>query len=248
MHRLYIVRCIAVLLLQNPFLEKRRLVLADDDTFRNGQQQIDRQAAAEPEGDVFNRFAGDDELAVGTKETVCIELFAQLVEGTVYGVLAAVGGIGRHLFLGGVEEVDRFDGERVELVGELYQQALDDMAVLDNLVGQQDMLFPLVGTEKAELIECPFEVGGADGLQQVVDAAHLEGLQGIFVVRRREDDRRIDLHLFENPERRAVGQMDVHEDKVRLRITAEVVDAIFRTFQFGYYFNGEHSVLFQNRS
>ena len=53
---------------QYPFLEYRGFRFTDNDTFRNRQSEVDRQAAAEPKVNILNGFPGDNELAVGTKK------------------------------------------------------------------------------------------------------------------------------------------------------------------------------------
>ena len=69
---------------QYPFLEYRGFRFTDNDTFRNRQSEVDRQAAAEPKVNILNGFPGDNELAVGTKKMLFIQLVAQGIQSAVY--------------------------------------------------------------------------------------------------------------------------------------------------------------------
>ena len=65
---------------------------------------------------------------------------------------------------------------------------------------------------------------GADGLEEVVHAPGLEGLEGVGVIGGGHDDAGLDGYLPEDLEAVAVGELDIHEDKVYRRVRGEVFD------------------------
>ena len=64
---------------REPLLELGRLGLADDHLLGGGADEVHRQPSVEPEVDVADGLAGDEELAVGPEE---IDYFHYLFRGT----------------------------------------------------------------------------------------------------------------------------------------------------------------------
>ena len=62
----------------------------------------------------------------------------------------------------------------------------------------------------------------ADGLEQVVDAARLEGLERVGVVGGGHDDLGVHGHLAEDFEAFPVGELHIHEDEVQGRVRGQV--------------------------
>ena len=135
---------------QYPFLEYRGFRFTDNDTFRNRQSEVDRQAAAEPKVNILNGFPGDNELAVGTKKMLFIQLVAQGIQSVVYRMQLAVGSISSNLFIHCIKIQDIFYLQRVKFVGEHDQKALYDVPSLYGIVRAPDMGQPLFGAEEAQ--------------------------------------------------------------------------------------------------
>jgi len=58
-----------------------------------------------------------------------------------------------------------------------------------------------------------------DWFEQIIDAVHLECLDGIFIIGRCENDGAGDFNKIEYPEGRSVGNVDIHKNQVRLRMS-----------------------------
>ena len=100
--------------------------------------------------------------------------------------------------------------EALNLLAELFHERVDGHAATGGFGGGAFG----VGLEAAVFFEAGFEFVPLDGLQQVVDAVDFESPQRVFVVRGRENDRRLDGRLFKNLETLAVGEFDVHQNQV----------------------------------
>ena len=66
----------------------------------------------------------------------------------------------------------------------------------------------------------------ADGLQQIVDAVHLESLQGIFIIGSGKNDRAGDRDAVKDGKRRPVSQMNVHENEIRHGMLTDPIDTV----------------------
>lgn len=123
---------------QYPFLEYRGFRFTDNDTFRNRQSEVDRQAAAEPKVNILNGFPGDNELAVGTKKCFSSS-WSPKAQSAVYRMQLAVGSISSNLFIHCIKIQDIFYLQRIKFVGEHDQKALYDVPSLYGIVRAPDM-------------------------------------------------------------------------------------------------------------
>ena len=102
-------------------------------------------------------------------------------------------------------------------------------------LGQQPIQRSLFrsGSEVFVLVQRPLQISLVDGFQQVIDTVDLEGFQGIFIISRGKDDGTGDFGLFEDGERRPVGQVDVHKNKVGHRVLLKPLHTFFDGLKHG---------------
>ena len=197
-----------------PPLEFAHAGFAHYDAARGLDAEGDGQLRYGPDADFLHGVLGYDVLAVGPEEEVGVELVHDGVERAVHGLLVAVVEDGaRHL----VFQVEA--GHLAYLDGyQLVVDGYEEVGLITAQVGCQSVDVGALhgGAEAFQLVDGVLQVLGGDGLEQVVDAAGLEGVEGVLVVGRGEDERAFDVDLVEDMERQAVGQVYVHEAEVGL--------------------------------
>ena len=194
-------------------------------------------AAVEILADLPDGFRRDDVAPVSPEEITRIEDPCQLIERVVDDV-PVIFVCDKHNFIvfrleiGNIIYFNVFD---------LISHPGDEPGLVAGPVKFQE-LFDLLKADAcsrfAELLRqrFVFSDGGSkgclfDGLEQVVDAVHLECLDRIFVIRRCEDDRCTHFHLAEDLKTESVTELDIQEEQVGRRVVPEPFDRILDTVE-----------------
>ena len=73
-----------------------------------------------------------------------------------------------------------------------------------------------------------------DRLKKIINTIDFEGFEGVLIVCRSENDRRGNIRTGENIETQSIGQLDIHEKKIRQRgETIDGLNGLFHTLDSG---------------
>jgi len=212
--------------LADPFFEGSGVLLADDDLFVHRQYKLYADLASLERFEALYIVRVDDILPVGPVKNAPVKFFFQLAE------IAFL----RHILA--VLLIDQEDKLvlREEVAYVLYSHGLKFHAsfnkdprflfiVAGQVVGEGGMIVHEMALEVLVFSQRVLELVLADGFFEIVDAIIVEGAGNIFIIGRGKDHGAGDADRFENIEREAVGQLDVHEYEVGLGILVQPSDA-----------------------